>query len=296
MKDLNQLSQDYSRIDQAIRYIEANAQRQPKLSEVASHIGLSAYHFQRLFTRWAGLSPKRFLQFLTREKAKDLLAHSSSLLDTTYKTGLSSPGRLYDLFVQTEAVTPGEYKSRGAGMSIVYGFHPTPFGECLLALTGRGICFLAFVDHDHTFTLAQLRKSWSHATLTEAPARTAPIVDRIFPLAKGHPRGSGGSIPLHLHGTNFQIKVWEALLHLQSGKVTTYQALADQVGSSGGARAVGNAIAHNPIAYLIPCHRVLRKVGGFGNYRYGTTRKIALLLWEDADRTTGVGTRASKPG
>jgi AraC family transcriptional regulator of adaptative response/methylated-DNA-[protein]-cysteine methyltransferase len=282
MNHLNQLSQDYSRIDQAIRYIEANAHRQPDLSEVASHIGLSAYHFQRLFTRWAGLSPKRFLQFLTRENAKALLAHSSSLLDATYAAGLSSPGRLYDLFVQTEAVTPGEYKSRGAGVDIVYGFHPTPFGECLLALTGRGICFLAFVYPDHSFALAQLRKSWPNAALTEAPAHTAPVVDRIFPPAKGDPSCSGGSIPLHLHGTNFQIKVWEALLHLPSGQVTTYKALAERVGSSGAARAVGNAVAHNPVAYRIPCHRVLQKVGGFGNYRYGTARKKAILGWEMA--------------
>jgi AraC family transcriptional regulator of adaptative response/methylated-DNA-[protein]-cysteine methyltransferase len=276
MANLNQLSEDYSRIAKAIRYIEANVPRQPGLNELAAHVGLSEYHFQRLFTRWAGLSPKRFLQFLTRENAKTMLAQSSNLLDATYAAGLSSPGRLHDLFVQTEAVTPGEYKSRGAGVNIVYGFHPTPFGECLLALTGRGICFLAFIDKDHSSALEILRRSWCNAALTEAPTRTAPVVERIFSP------GAGGSLRIHLRGTNFQIKVWEALLTLPPGHVTTYQALAEQVGSSNAARAVGNAVAHNPIAYLIPCHRVLQKTGRFGNYRYGPTRKKAILCREMA--------------
>ncbi len=276
MTNQKQLAEDYSRIARAIRYIEANAHRQPDLSELAAHVGLSEYHFQRLFTRWAGLSPKRFLQYLTRENAKAMLANAANLLDATYAAGLSSPGRLHDLFVQTEAVTPGEYKSRGAGVEIVYGFHPTPFGECLLALTVRGICFLAFVDKDHSSALKELRRSWSNATLTEAPIRTASVVERIFSP------GSSGSLQLHLHGTNFQIKVWEALLALPSGHVTTYQALAEKVGSPGSARAVGNAVARNPVAYLIPCHRVLQKSGRFGNYRYGPTRKKAILGWEMA--------------
>ena len=276
MTNQKQLAEDYSRIAQAIHYIEANAHRQPDLKELAAHVGLSEYHFQRLFTRWAGLSPKRFLQFLTRENAKALLTNAGNMLDATYASGLSSPGRLHDLFVQTEAVTPGEYKSRGAGVEIFYGFHPTPFGECLLALTGRGICFLAFVDGDRSFALQDLRRSWSNATLTEAPSRTAPVVERIFSP------GSVGSLQLHLRGTNFQIKVWEALLTLPPGHVTTYQALAEQVGSPSSARAVGNAVARNPVAYLIPCHRVLQKPGRFGYYRYGTTRKKAILGWEMA--------------
>jgi AraC family transcriptional regulator, regulatory protein of adaptative response / methylated-DNA-[protein]-cysteine methyltransferase len=277
MNNLTQLSEDYTRIAQAIRYIEANAPRQPDLSEVAAHVGLSEYYFQRLFTRWAGISPKRFLQFLTRENVKALLASSGSLLDATYAAGLSSPGRLYDLFVETEAVTPGEFKSRGAGVDILYGFHPTPYGECLLALTGRGICFLGFVEHDHPMALQQLRRSWPNATLKEAPTRTAPFVDRIFSSTEGK---TGGPIPLHLRGTNFQIKVWEALLRLPPGQLTTYQALADKVGSSSATRAVGNAVAHNPLAYLIPCHRVLQKTGHFGNYSYGPVRKKAILLRE----------------
>jgi AraC family transcriptional regulator of adaptative response/methylated-DNA-[protein]-cysteine methyltransferase len=276
MNNLQQLAEDYARVEQAIRYLEANAQSQPGLSEVAAQIGLSEYHFQRLFTRWAGISPKRFLQFLTRENAKELLARSGNLLDATFAAGLSSPGRLHDLFVQTEAVTPGEYKSRGAGVDIVYGFHPSPFGECLLALTGRGICFLAFVEAGRPFALEQLRQSWPNAILTELPSRTASVVDRIFSSDSVVP------IPVHLRGTNFQIKVWEALLRLPPGAVTTYQTLAVQVHSPGAARAVGNAVAHNPLAYLIPCHRVLQKTGHFGNYRYGSARKQAILAWEMA--------------
>jgi AraC family transcriptional regulator of adaptative response/methylated-DNA-[protein]-cysteine methyltransferase len=276
MNNLIQLSEDYTRIAQAIGYIEENAHRQPDLHEVAAHIGLSEYHFQRLFTRWAGLSPKRFLQFLTRENAKALLSQSSNLLETTYAAGLSSPGRLYDLFVQSEAVTPGEYKQKGAGVQIDYGFHPTPFGECLLALTQRGICFLAFVDQDHSYALEQLRRSWPNAILNGMPTRSALIVERIFsPL-------SVSPLQIHLHGTNFQIKVWEALLRLPQGRVTCYQALAGQIDSPNSARAVGNAVALNPIAYLIPCHRVLQKTGYFGNYRYGTVRKKAILGWEMA--------------
>lgn len=271
MINLTQLSEDYARIAQAIQYIDDNSLSQPDLNELAALVGLSEYHFQRLFSRWAGISPKRFLQFLTRENAKTLLSHSGSLLEATYASGLSSPGRLHDLFVQTEAVTPGEYKSLGAGVDIFYGFHPTPFGECLLALTRRGICFLAFVDTSREAALAELQSTWRNACLTEAPARSAPVVDRIFSAA------NLPALPLHLHGTNFQVKVWEALLRLDPGQVTTYQALAEQVGSAGAARAVGNAVACNPVAYLIPCHRVLQKTGHFGNYRYGTTRKKAML-------------------
>jgi AraC family transcriptional regulator of adaptative response/methylated-DNA-[protein]-cysteine methyltransferase len=277
---LNQLCEDYQRIEQAIRYIEANAQAQPELGEIAANLNLSEYHFQRLFTRWAGISPKRFLQFLTKENAKQLLAHSADLLEATYETGLSSPGRLHDLFVQTEAVTPGEYKSRGRGIQIAYGFHPTPFGECLLAVTGRGICCLAFVDGNRPSALAQLKRDWTNAALTEAPTRTAPVVEQIFNPTPGTP------FSVHLRGTNFQIKVWEALLRLPPGQVTSYESLAEQVCSVKASRAVGNAVAHNPVAYLIPCHRVLQKSGNFGNYRYGPTRKKAILGREMAHANT----------
>jgi AraC family transcriptional regulator of adaptative response/methylated-DNA-[protein]-cysteine methyltransferase len=199
--DLAQLSEDYTRIEQAIRYIEINARRQPDLKELATQVGLSEFHFQRLFTRWAGISPKRFLQFLTRENAKALLARSGNLLEATYATGLSGPGRLHDLFVQTEAVTPGEYKSKGAGVDIAYGFHPSPFGDSLLAITPRGVCFLAFVEKGHPAALEQLRQTWPKANLSEAPSRTTPVVEQIFSPDPNSP------IPIHMRGTNFQIKV-----------------------------------------------------------------------------------------
>ncbi len=278
--DFDQLSEDYRRIEQAIRYIESHVHTQPELDEVASAVHLSEYHFQRLFTRWAGISPKRFLQFVTKENAKDLLARSGSLLDATYAAGLSSPGRLHDLFVKCEAVTPGEYKSRGCGMQIIYGFHPTPFGECLLALTERGVCYLAFVEEDREAALGELRREWANASFKEEAARTRPVVARIFTPRPGADQKYGDPIPLHLRGTNFQIKVWEALLRLPPEAVVTYEDLARQVGTSQATRAVGNAVAHNPIAYLIPCHRVLRKNGQFGNYRYGSSRKKAILLRE----------------
>ncbi|MBI4732517.1 MAG: methylated-DNA--[protein]-cysteine S-methyltransferase [Chloroflexi bacterium] len=281
MNNFLRLSEDYARVEQAIRFLEQNVRRQPDLEEVAAHVGLSEYHFQRLFTHWAGISPKRFLQFLTKENAKALLARTS-VLSAAYEAGLSSPGRLHDLFVQAEAVTPGEYKTKGAGVDIAYGFHPTPFGECLLALTGRGICFLGFVDHDRQSALEELNLHWANANLKESPAQTAPLVEKIFSPQTGE------ALTVHLNGTNFQLKVWEALLRLTPGQVTTYQGLARQVGGAalsaskgqGMARAVGNAVGRNPVAYLIPCHRVLRQVGGFGEYRYGSARKKAILLYE----------------
>jgi AraC family transcriptional regulator, regulatory protein of adaptative response / methylated-DNA-[protein]-cysteine methyltransferase len=275
MNDFTQLSEDYARIEQAIRYLEANQSRQPDLREVAESVHLSEYHFQRLFTRWAGISPKRLLQFLTKENAKSMLAHTN-LLDAAYAAGLSSPGRLHDLFVQCEAVTPGEYKSKGAGLTIYYGFHPSPFGECLLAATERGICFLAFVSNgNRDFAFNEMKQDWENATLVEDATRTAPYLQEIF-----SPR-SGNRVTLHLRGTNFQIKVWEALLRIPPGEVTSYEELAERIGQPSAARAVGNAVAHNPVAYLIPCHRVLRKVGEFGNYRYGPARKKAMLVKEN---------------
>ena len=276
MTNFTQLSANYQRIEQAIRFLNENARRQPDLIEVAAHVGLSEYHFQRLFTRWAGISPKRFLQFLTKENAKALLSRTS-VLSAAYETGLSGPSRLHDLLVRCEAVTPGEYRTKGAGVEITYGFHPTPFGECLLALTGRGICFFGFVQGaDRLSLLAGLRRDWANATLRENPSRTRLVVEQIFAPSPG------ASIALHLRGTNFQIKVWEALLRLPPEAAISYETLAEQVGSGKAARAVGNAVAHNPVAYLIPCHRVLQKAGGFGEYRYGAARKQAILGWEMA--------------
>jgi AraC family transcriptional regulator of adaptative response/methylated-DNA-[protein]-cysteine methyltransferase len=276
--DFHQLSEDYLRIEQAIQYLEKHANSQPELSEVANAVGLSEYHFQRIFSRWAGISPKRFLQFLTKEGAKELLAQSENLLDTTYEVGLSSLGRLHDLFVTTEAVTPGEYKSGGAGVTIRYGLHDTPFGKALIGTTERGICHLGFVGKSEGDAVNMLVSSWPEAKMVEDFRATAPLIEPIFDLTKR------GNTPLriHLRGTNFQIKVWEALLRIPPGAVTSYEGLAAQAGRPRASRAVGTALGRNPIAVLIPCHRVIRKLGEFGNYRYGTSRKKALLGWEAA--------------
>jgi AraC family transcriptional regulator of adaptative response/methylated-DNA-[protein]-cysteine methyltransferase len=274
--DLRQLSQDYSLVEKAILFLDANASRQPELSEVAKAVGLSEFHFQRVFSRWAGISPKRFLQFVTRERARQLLETSENLLETTYKLGLSSAGRLHDLFVTTEAVTPGEYKSRGAGVTIRYGLFPSPFGTCLLGVTDRGICHLGFVQTSEGDALDELVSYWSKAEIVEDHAATAPLVDAIFQL------GQSPHLPIHmlLRGTNFQLKVWEALLRIPPGSVTTYEDIAATIGRPRAVRAVGSAVARNPIPLLIPCHRVIRKLGEFGNYRYGEARKRAIIGWE----------------
>lgn len=267
--------QHYQLVEQAIQYIEANSRNQPELTEVASAVGLSEYHFQRLFTRWAGISPKRFMQFLTKEQAKGLLDRSGNLLEVTYQTGLSSLGRLHDLFVNTEAVTPGEYKSRGVGVDIRYGIHITPFGKCLIAMTERGICHLGFVDESEGKAIDALVEHWKQATMVEDYKSTAPLIASIFLNTSAET-----PLTLHLRGTNFQIKVWEALLKIPSGALTTYEQIAAHIGSPRAVRAVGSAVGDNPIAYLIPCHRVIRKSGEFGNYLYGSARKKAILARE----------------
>jgi len=277
--DLKQSSEDYLRIEQAITYLENHYKDQPSLEEVAANIGLSEYHFQRLFTRWAGVSPKRFLQFLTKEGAKELLNRSENLLDTTHQVGLSSLGRLHDLFVSTEAVSPGEYKSRGEGVTIRYGIHLTPFGKCLIGLTDRGICHLGFVQSSEGDAIDNLIADWKEARMIEDYRSTASLVGPIFDL-RYNTRIK--PLTLHLRGTNFQLKVWEALLAIPAGSVTTYEGIASRIGKPNAVRAVGTAVGHNPIAVLIPCHRVIRKVGEFGNYRYGELRKKALLAREFA--------------
>ena len=270
-----QLSDDYQRVEQAILYLDEHYKDQPSLEEIAANIGLSEYHFQRLFTRWAGVSPKRFLQYVTKEGAKELLNHSENLLDTTHQIGLSSLGRLHDLFINTEAVSPGEYKSQGTGINIRYGIHPTPFGKCLIGVTERGICHLGFVQSSEGEAVDDLVQNWKNATMVEDYRSTAPLIAPIFDI-----RHRGKPLNLHLRGTNFQLKVWEALLQIPAGRVTTYEGVASQIGKPTAMRAVGTAIGHNPIAILIPCHRVIRKVGDFGNYRYGSPRKKALLARE----------------
>jgi AraC family transcriptional regulator of adaptative response/methylated-DNA-[protein]-cysteine methyltransferase len=277
---LSQASDDYDRIEKAIKFIEKNFSSQPDLKEIAAHIGLSEYHFQRLFSRWVGISPKRFLQFLTKEYAKHLLEDSANLLDVTYEAGLSSPGRLHDLFVTCEAVTPGEYKSKGEGLTITYGFHPSPFGECLLATTARGICGFFFVkNRDRKDPLTELRFFWKHADIVEDQHASRDLIGRIF-----YPSFANTSAPLHLilNGTNFQIKVWEALIKIPFGTVVSYEDVAIQVGLPRATRAVGSAVGKNPISFIIPCHRVIRKTADFGNYGGGTARKKAIIGWEAA--------------
>jgi AraC family transcriptional regulator of adaptative response/methylated-DNA-[protein]-cysteine methyltransferase len=283
MINYTQLANDYSRIEQVIYYIEKNASRQPDLKEIPEHIHLSEYHLQRLFTRWVGVSPKRFLQFITKEHAKQLLAESTSLLETTYQVGLSSPGRLHDLFITWEAVTPGEYKLRGNGLNINYGFHPTPFGEILLGSTDRGICNLSFVmPTGRLEALDTMQNAWPLANLAENPHLTQSMIEDIFPPTNQYPTHS---LHLYLNGSNFQLKVWEALLSIPSGNVVSYRDIASYLGKPNASRAVGNALANNPVAVLIPCHRVIHSLGEFGNYHYGQARKVALLGWEMAKAT-----------
>ncbi len=270
---------DFERIERAIRYLEENYRQQPGLKEIAQGAGLSEFHFQRLFRRWAGISPKRFLQYLTAGHAARLLRESRTNLDAAYDSGLSGGGRLHDLLVNFHAVTPGELKRAGAGLTIQYGFHPSPFGECLIGVTTRGVCHLGFLPPaDRRAALTELVAEWPHARLEEAPRVTAPLARRLFT----HVNGNSPSIDLHVHGTNFQIKVWEALLRIPPGGVVSYEDLARHIQAPRAVRAVANAVAHNPVAWLIPCHRVIRKSGALGGYRWGETRKKVLLAWEAA--------------
>ena len=274
----SQASIDYERIEKAIQFLADNFHSQPNLKEIAGKIHVSEYHFQRLFSRWVGISPKRFLQFLTKEYAKTLLEKSINLLDVTYESGLTSPGRLHDLFVSCEAVTPGEYKAKGEGLEIAYGYHATPFGECMLAKTDRGICSLNFVqDNDRRPVFASLEDRWQNATLIEDPDVTRPFVKQIFNPSEGQK-----STPLHLvlSGTNFQIKVWEALIKIPLGAVVSYEDVAAHIGMPKASRAVGNAVGSNPVSFVVPCHRVIRKTAEFGNYGGGVARKLAILGWE----------------
>ena len=271
---------DYRRIEQAIAYLDEHALEQPSLDDVAEHIGLSSYHFQRLFKSWAGVSPKRFLQYLTIENAKNLLRESTSVLDTALDVGLSGPSRLHDLFVSVEAMTPGEFKAQGKDLVISYGFHTTPFGECLLAVTPRGICRLAFVDPEtRPDALDELQMSWQEATIVENHSAGKDAIKTIFGQTCGRAQTP---IKVLLRGTNFQVKVWEALLRIPEGSVVSYGSLANAIGRPKAHRAVGTAAGHNPIGYLIPCHRVLRANGEIGGYHWGTTRKRAILAREAA--------------
>ena len=282
MRKVNRHSErttDYTRIERAIRYLEQNYQHQPGLKELARGAGLSEFHFQRLFRRWAGISPKRFVQFLTAGHAVRMLRESRTNLEAAFDAGLSGGGRLHDLLVNIHAVTPGELKRAGAGLTIQYGFHQSPFGECLIAVTARGICHLGFIPAENCKTaLADLATEWPRARLEAAPRVTAPLARRLFTRGNNQAPGIG----LHVRGTNFQIKVWEALLRIPPGGVASYEDIARRIHAPRAVRAVANAVAHNPVAWLIPCHRVIRNSGALGGYRWGAIRKRALLAWEAA--------------
>lgn len=269
---------DYDRIHAAIEFLVEHLAEQPSLNDVAAHLNLSPYHFQRLFCRWAGVTPKRFLQILTVERAKALLRESTSLLEVSDHLGLSSGSRLYDHFVHLEALTPGEFKNAGAGVLIEYGVHATQFGEAFIALTSRGVCRLAFlggggVDEQ----ILELKKNWRNARLQQNLVATAEQLNTLFSTAK-----PDRPLSLCVVGTNFQVNVWRALLRIPPGALVSYNQIAQTIGHPKSARAVGTAVGANPIAVLIPCHRVIQQSGALGGYRWGAVRKHALHAWETA--------------
>ena len=280
--DIAQNARDYARIESAILYLEERFRDQPSLDDVAREAGLSPHHFQRLFRRWAGISPKRFSQFLTLDYAKAQLEASASILDAAYDAGLSGPSRLHDLFVTYEAMSPGAFKQGGDGVVISYGVHPSPFGPCFVGQTQRGICALGFADDQESDTRtvrAEFEHRWPAARFREDRAATEPVVARIF---DGQQASGVEPLRLALCGTNFQLKVWEALLRIPPGRITSYHALAQALGLPRSARAVGGAVAANPVSYLIPCHRVIRRSGRISNYEWGQSRKRVMLGWEAA--------------
>lgn len=270
---------NYQRIEQAIKYLEENFQRQPELDEVAEKVHLSPFHFQRIFTDWAGISPKRFLQFLTIDFLKTKLEESKNLVEAAEHAGLSSQSRVYDLFTTLEAVTPQEYKLKGSGIRIEYGFHETPFGPCLLGVTERGICWLSFLpsDADPKAELENMKEHWNNSVFHEDTRLTEAFIDQIF-----RPDQQNKKLHVFVKGTNFQVKVWEALLRIPMGNVITYQGIARSIQSPKAMQAVGSAVGSNHVAFLIPCHRVIRKDGILGEYRWSSTRKKSIIGWEMA--------------
>lgn len=263
------------RIQRVLQWLSAHYLDQPSLEDTASVIGLGPHHFQRLFTRYVGVSPKKYVQFLTLEHAKQSLTESASVLDAAFDAGLSGPGRLHDLFVSHEALTPGEWKTQAAGLDLRYGWHDSPFGDCLIVASGRGVCGLAFgawQERDQAFE--NLARSFGGARLTDDRSATAEYAERAF--------GGQGSIHLLLRGTPFQLKVWEALLHIPLGATASYTDLAARIGRPTATRAVASALAVNPVSWLIPCHRVLRSDGSITGYRWSPEQKRTLLAWEAA--------------
>lgn len=272
----------YATVARAIRFVKQQRASQPSLQEIAEHVGSSPFHLQRTFGVWAGISPKRFLQYLTSEHARSLLRAQHDVLGAAHAAGLSGPGRLHDLMVACDAVTPGEVRSRGAGLCLTYGFAATPFGRVIAGNTPRGLCHLQFTAADQDAdadadAIVQLHAEWQHATLIRDDAALAAIVGRVFAAV-------GGQQPLHLllRGTNFQVKVWQALLAIAPGDVVSYATLATLIDHPRAQRAVGSALARNRLAVLIPCHRVIRENGDIGSYRWGSERKHALLAIEAA--------------
>ena len=268
-------ARQYELVARAISFIRDNAKQQPSLEQIAEATHLSPFHLQRLFAEWAGISPKRFLQYLTKQYAKQKLMSSHDVLSVTEDAGLSSTSRLHDLMVTCEAMTPGEIKAGGEGLEITYGFAFSPFGEVIVGWTQRGICHFAFAMAKHEAMRAELLMAWPSARFSQDDSQANRLLQDIFPATP-----SRGRVHLVLRGTNFQIKVWEALIHTDFGRVISYQQLAESAGSPRAQRAVGSALAANQIGFLIPCHRVIRESGDAGNYRWGTERKLAMLAWE----------------
>lgn len=269
---------DYDRVERAIAYLDAHFHEQPSLGELAAALGMSPFHLQRMFRQWAGISPKRFLQILTAQYVKSRLLGEGEVLPVAFDAGLSSSSRLHELLVNVDGITPGEFRLRGNGMTIRYGVHATPFGRAMIAITQRGICGLAFLEESSVDgALESVRSSWPDARFAEDPLATAPVVAAVFRTARRSP-----AIALHVRGTNFQIKVWQALLQLPPETFVSYEHVARAIGMSGARRAVASAIGRNPVAVIIPCHRVIRKTGAWGEYRWGPLRKRAVCVWEDA--------------
>jgi len=272
-------ARDYARIERAIGFLSTAKDEKPSLAAIAAEVGLSPFHFQRLFSRFAGVSPKRFLGYLSLAHAREKLRQSESVLATAFDAGLSGPSRLHDLFVTFEAVTPGEFRRLGEGLHIRYGFHPTPFGRALLLISPRGLVGLSFVtDKGDDFALREQAVRWPLAEMAQDQRATAGLAERIFARANN----KTAPLPVLVPGTNFQIKVWEALLRVPEGSLVSYNQLAALLGKTKAPRAIGNALAANPLAYLIPCHRVIRQTGAFNDYRWGTERKLAMIAWEAA--------------
>ncbi|MDR1504421.1 MAG: methylated-DNA--[protein]-cysteine S-methyltransferase [Prevotella sp.] len=270
---------DFDRIKDAIGYITNNYKFQPGLDDVAAHVALSPYHLQRMFTEWAGISPKKFLQYISLENAKKILKESrATLFDAAFEVGLSGTGRLHDLFVKIEGMTPGEYKNGGENLTINYSFAETPFGEILIASTAKGICYMAFSDNG-TIALEELQRIFPNAGYKQLTDNNQQNALYIFRQDWQRPE----QIKLHVKGTDFQLKVWESLLKIPMGKLLTYSDIARQTGNPKASRAVGSAVGDNPIAYLIPCHRVILSSGAFGQYHWDSSRKAAIIGWENVN-------------